>query len=77
METENETLIEEIRQLISYIDSEAELNIILKLVQAKKNIIANRNIIVKQLNKRCYCGSMFNDITCNSCGFDASEVDIY
>lgn len=27
--------------------------------------------------KKCFCGSYFDGITCNSCGFDASEVDIY
>lgn len=37
---------------------------------------------VKKLNipavsKRCFCGAAWDGITCNHCGFDASEVDIY
>ena len=28
-------------------------------------------------SKRCFCGAEFDGIECNSCGFDASEVDIY
>lgn len=36
----------------------------------------------KQLNipavsKRCFCGAKYDGVKCNSCGFDASEVDIY
>lgn len=27
--------------------------------------------------KRCFCGAIYDGITCNSCGFDASEIDIY
>jgi len=27
--------------------------------------------------KKCFCGANFDGINCNSCGFDASEVDIY
>jgi len=31
------------------------------------------------MNKpKCYCGAILEpDGTCNSCGFDATEVDIY
>jgi hypothetical protein len=27
--------------------------------------------------KKCFCGEKFDGVTCNSCGFDASEIDIY
>ena len=29
------------------------------------------------VSKRCFCGAEYDGIECNSCGFDASEVDIY
>ena len=29
------------------------------------------------VSKRCFCGAGYDGIECNSCGFDASEVDIY
>jgi len=27
--------------------------------------------------KRCFCGGVWDGITCNHCGFNASEIDIY
>lgn len=29
------------------------------------------------VSKRCFCGAEYDGVECNSCGFDASEVDIY
>jgi len=31
----------------------------------------------KRVIKRCFCGAAWDGITCNHCGFDASDVDIY
>ena len=31
----------------------------------------------QRVSKRCFCGAAWDGITCNHCGFDASEVDIY
>ena len=35
------------------------------------------NLIGGQVSKLCFCGAKYNGINCNSCGFDASEIDIY
>ena len=32
---------------------------------------------IHNVSKSCFCGAAFNGIECNSCGFDASEVDVY
>ena len=32
---------------------------------------------IHNVSKRCFCGAAWDGITCNHCGFDASEVDIY
>jgi hypothetical protein len=29
------------------------------------------------VSKRCFCGAAWDGITCDHCGFDASEVNIY
>lgn len=33
--------------------------------------------VSKQLVNKCFCGAEFDGIECTSCGFDASEADIY
>lgn len=36
-----------------------------------------KSFTIPVVSKRCFCGAEFDGIECNSCGFDASEVDIY
>jgi hypothetical protein len=36
-----------------------------------------KKLPIHNVSKRCFCGADFDGIECNSCGFDASEVDIY
>ncbi len=36
-----------------------------------------KNCSIPDVSKRCFCGAEYDGIDCNSCGFDASEVDIY
>jgi len=31
----------------------------------------------RKSTKRCHCGAEFDGIECYSCGFDATEIDIY
>lgn len=32
---------------------------------------------LNNVSKRCFCGAEFDGIECYSCGFDATEIDIY
>lgn len=34
-------------------------------------------LTIPAVSKRCFCGAKYDGISCKSCGFDASEVDIY
>ena len=36
-----------------------------------------KKLTIHNISKRCFCGAEYDGISCNSCGFDASEVDIY
>jgi hypothetical protein len=36
-----------------------------------------KNLPIQRVIKRCFCGAEWNGIECKSCGFDASEADIY
>lgn len=45
-----------------------------RLVAAYNDLWADKNY--KNV-KYCFCGSQWDGINCSSCGFDASEVDIY
>lgn len=47
-----------------------------QVLELRKNVV-NKNCNIPRVSKRCFCGAEFDGITCNSCGFDASEVDIY
>ena len=50
--------------------------ITLKAIEFEKSKV-KENELLHNVSKRCVCGSEYNGIECNSCGFDASEVDIY
>ena len=42
------------------------------------NVLKELKILpIQRVSKRCFCGAAWDGITCNHCGFDASEVDIY
>lgn len=48
--------------------------------EEKQMIIHNcklKILDIQRVNERCFCGSAWDGFTCNHCGFDASEVDIY
>ena len=41
------------------------------------SINVGQKLPIHNVSKRCFCGAAWDGITCNHCGFDASEVDIY
>ena len=56
--------------------TENHLKNVLKLL-LKRNESSAKKLHIHNVSKRCFCGADFDGIECNSCGFDASEVDIY
>ena len=56
--------------------TESHLKNVLKLL-LRRNESSDKKLHIHNVSKRCFCGTDFNGIECNSCGFDASEVDIY
>ena len=56
--------------------TENHLRNVLKLI-LKRNESSAKKLHIHNDSKRCFCGAEFDGIECNSCGFDASEVDIY
>lgn len=56
--------------------TESHLRNVLKLI-LKRNESSAKKLHIHNVSKRCFCGAEFDGIECNSCGFDASEVDIY
>ena len=51
---------------------EKHLRNVLKLL-----IKRNNNLTKHNTKKKCGCGCYFDGIECFSCGFDASDIDIY
>ena len=56
--------------------TESHLRNVLKLI-LKRNESSAKKLPIPVVSKRCFCGAEYDGIECNSCGFDASEVDIY
>lgn len=56
--------------------TEDHLRNVLKLL-LRRNEILSKKIHIHNFGNRCFCGAKFDGVECNSCGFDASEVDIY
>lgn len=56
--------------------TESHLRNVLKLIIRSNESLA-KELDRHNANKRCFCGAEWDGIECNSCGFDASEVDIY
>ena len=56
--------------------SEVHLKNVLKLLIRRNESLAKK-LHIHNVSKRCFCGAEYDGIECNSCGFDASEVDIY
>ena len=55
--------------------SEGHLRSVLKLL-IRRNENSVKKLHIHNVSKRCFCGAEFDGIECNSCGFDAGEVDI-
>ena len=56
--------------------TETHLRNVLKLL-LRRNESSDKKLHIHNVGKRCFCGAKFDGIECYSCGFDASEVDIY
>lgn len=56
--------------------TETHLKNVLKLL-LRRNESSAKKLHIHSVSKSCLCGSEFDGVECNSCGFDASEVDIY
>lgn len=56
--------------------TEEHLRNVLKLL-LRRNGSSAKKLHIRNVRKRCFCGADFDGIECNSCGFDATEVDIY
>jgi len=59
--------------------TETHLRNVLKLL-LRRNKSSAKKLHIHNVSKPCFCGADFDGIECNSCGscgFDASEVDIY
>ena len=56
--------------------SESLLKNVLRLL-LRRNESSAKKLHIHNVSKRCFCGADFDGIECNSCGFHASEVDIY
>ena len=56
--------------------TESHLRNVLKLI-LKRNESSAKKLHIHNVRKRCFCGAEYDGIECNSCGFDATYVDIY
>ena len=56
--------------------TESHLRNVIKLLLRKTEGSAKK-LHTHNAIRRCFCGAEFNGSWCNSCGFDASEVDIF
>ena len=56
--------------------TESHVRNVLKLI-LKRSESSAKKLHIHNVSKRCFCGAEYDGIECNSCGFDASEVDIY
>lgn len=70
---------EELKQVFKnrsncYVDSD---DIVLAMDEERFIEVLKELKILPIQRERCICGAAWDGVTCNHCGFDASEVDIY